>query len=574
VTLRRVWAPNAQRVDLLLNDRRVPLTAADGWYETDLHDADATADYRYSLDGGPPRADPRSPFQPEGVDGPSRPVDHAAFAWRDATWRPPPLASSVLYELHVGTFTPAGTFDGVLTKVDHLLGTGVTAIELMPVAEFPGRRGWGYDGVFPYAPHHSYGGPDGLKRLVDGCHARGLAVLIDVVYNHLGPSGNVLPEFGPYLTDRYRTPWGDAINLDGAGSDEVRRYFIDNALMWLRDYHVDGLRLDAVHAILDTGAFHFLEQLSVEVEELAGHVGRPLWLIAESDANDPRLVRRREVGGYGLDAQWDDDFHHAIHALLTGERDGYYEDFGSVADLAECLRERFVYRGRRSAYRQRRHGRPAPDVAGTRFVGYSQNHDQVGNRACGERSSALMSPARLGIAAAVVCCAPFVPLLFEGEEWGATTPFQYFTDHDDPGVGHAVTEGRRTEFAAFGWDPEKVPDPQDEGTWMASRLRWEEVRETEHAELLDWYRGLLALRRSEPALTDGRCDLVEVVHDERGWFRFRRGPITVVANATGGAQTVSAESPGTAVLVWPRDQVVVGGATVRFEGDGVAIVRS
>jgi maltooligosyltrehalose trehalohydrolase len=574
VTLRRVWAPNAQRVDLLMHDRRVPLTGADGWYKTDLHAADATADYRYSLDGGPPRADPRSPFQPEGVDGPSRPVDHAAFGWHDAEWRPPPLASSVLYELHVGTFTPAGTFDGVLTKVDHLVGTGVTAIELMPVAEFPGRRGWGYDGVFPYAPHHSYGGPDGLKRLVDGCHARGLAVLIDVVYNHLGPSGNVLPEFGPYLTDRYCTPWGDAINLDGAGSDEVRRYFIDNALMWLRDYHADGLRLDAVHAIVDTGAVHFLEQLSVEVEELAGHVGRPLWLIAESDANDPRLVRRREVGGYGLDAQWDDDFHHAIHALLTGERGGYYEDFGSVADLAECLRERFVYRGRRSAFRQRRHGRPAPDVAGTRFVGYSQNHDQVGNRACGERSSALMSPARLRIAAAVVCCAPFVPLLFEGEEWGATTAFQYFTDHDDPGVGHAVTEGRRSEFAAFGWDPESVPDPQDEATWLASRLRWEEVGETEHADLLDWYRRLLDLRRSEPALTDGRCDLVEVVHHERGWFRFRRGPITVVANATGAAQTVSAGPPGTTVLVWPPDQVVVGGATVRFEGDGVAIVRS
>jgi maltooligosyltrehalose trehalohydrolase len=508
------------------------------------------------------------------VDGPSRPVDHASFAWHDAQWRAPPLASSVLYELHVGTFTPAGTFDGVLTKVDHLLGTGVTAIELMPVAEFPGRRGWGYDGVFPYAPHHSYGGPDGLKRLVDGCHARGLAVLIDVVYNHLGPSGNVLPEFGPYLTDRYRTPWGDAINLDGAGSDEVRRYFIDNALMWLRDYHADGLRLDAVHAILDTGAVHFLEQLSVEVEELIGHVGRPLWLIAESDANDPRLVRRREVGGYGLDAQWDDDFHHAIHALLTGERDGYYEDFGSVADLAECLRERFVYRGRRSVYRQRRHGRPAPDVAGSRFLGYSQNHDQVGNRARGERSSALMSPARLRIAAAVVCCAPFVPLLFEGEEWGATTPFQYFTDHDDPSVGHAVTEGRRTEFAAFGWKPENVPDPQDEATWRASRLRWEEIGETEHADLLAWYRRLLTLRRSEPALTDGRCDLVEVVHDDRGWLRFRRGPVTVVANATGGAQTVSAGSAGTTVLVWPPGQVVVDGATVRFECDGVAVLRS
>jgi maltooligosyltrehalose trehalohydrolase len=546
---------------------------AGGWFEAGLDDADAGLDYRFSLDGGPPLPDPRSPSQPAGTEGPSRPVDYASFAWHDGGWRAPPLASAVLYELHVGTFTEAGTFDGVLTKLDHLLGLGVTAVELMPLAEFPGRRGWGYDGVFPFAPHHTYGGPEGLHRLVDGCHQRGLAVVIDVVYNHLGPSGNVLPAYGPYLYDRYRTPWGRALNFDGSGSDEVRRYFIDNAVMWLRDYHADGLRLDAVHAIVDTSAVHFLEQLATEVEALAAHLRRPLWLIAESDLNDPRVVRGRDIGGYGLDAQWDDDFHHAVHALLTGERSGYYSDFGAVRDLATALRHRYVYRGQFSAFRERRHGRDGDDVPATRFVAFAQNHDQVGNRARGERSAALMSPAALRIAAAVVCLAPFVPMLFQGEEWGASTPFLYFTDHTDGDLGRAVTEGRRREFAAFGWEPEDVPDPQAEGTFDASRLRWDELGEAPHAELLAWYCALLGLRREEPRLTDGTAE-VELTFDEReGWLAMRRGPIVLVVHTGDGGTAVPIPEGATPLMVFPRHGVGIGDGCASFAGEGVVVLR-
>jgi maltooligosyltrehalose trehalohydrolase len=575
VTLRRVWAPNASAVDVVLATGRYAMRGtASGWFEAELDGDGARADYRFSLDGGPPLPDPRSPFQPGGPEGPSRPVDHAAFNWHDAGWRAPPLASSVLYELHVGTFTEEGTFDAVLSKLDHLVDVGVTAVELMPVGEFPGARGWGYDGVFPYAPHHAYGGPDGLQRLVDGCHQGGLAVVIDVVYNHLGPSGNVLPAYGPYLTDRYRTPWGEAVNFDGPGSGEVRRYFIDNALMWLRDYHADGLRLDAVHAIVDTSATHVLEQLADEVEVLAAHVARPLWLIAESDLNDPRLVRRREAGGHGLDAQWDDDFHHAIHALLTGERTGYYADFGSVGDLAAALRHGFVYRGQYSTFRKRPHGRRADDVPGTRFVGYAQDHDQVGNRARGERSAALMSPAGLHAAAALVCCSPFVPMLFQGEEWGATTPFQYFTDHTDPVLGRAVTDGRRREFAAFGWEPEDVPDPQAESTWLASRLRWEELAEETHAELLGWYRGLLRLRRQEEDLTDGGCDRVEVRADEGArTLVVRRGRMVLAMHAGHGPAQVPVPSDAQVLMAWPAERARVGEGCATFEGEGVAVLR-
>jgi maltooligosyltrehalose trehalohydrolase len=401
-------------------------------------------------------------------------------------------------------------------------------VELMPVAEFSGDRGWGYDGVDLYAPHHAYGGPDGLKRLVDACHAQGIGVVLDVVYNHLGPAGNHLAEFAPYFTDRYATPWGEAVNLDGPESDEVRRFFVDNALMWLRDYHVDGLRLDAVHAIVDTSAVHLLEQLAVETADLSAHLGRPLHLIAESDLNDPRLIRRRETGGYGLDAQWSDDFHHALHAALTGERSGYYEDFGRLSQIATALRRAYVYAGERSGFRQRRHGRPPGDVPGWRFFGYLQNHDQVGNRATGERSSHLMSIERLRIGAALVATAPFVPMFFQGEEWGASTPFLYFTDHRDPELGRAVSHGRRREFASFGWDPDDIPDPQEEKTFLRSKLDWDELEHPHHAELLAWHRSLLALRRSRPELTDGRMDLVEVeADDEAGTLVVRRGRVIV-----------------------------------------------
>jgi maltooligosyltrehalose trehalohydrolase len=531
-------------------------------------------DYAFEVDGQGPFPDPRSPWQPAGVHGPSRAVDHAAFPWTDAGWRPPSFATGVVYELHVGSFTPAGTFAGVAARLDHLADLGVTHVELMPVAEFPGVRGWGYDGVDLWAPHSAYGGPGGLKRLVDACHARGLAVLLDVVYNHLGPCGNYLARFGPYFTDRYRTPWGEALNLDGAGSDEVRRFLCDNALMWLRDYHLDGLRLDAVHAILDRSALHLLEQLAVEVRALSARLGRSLLLVAESDLNDPRLVQPWAAGGYGLDAQWNEDFHHALHALLTGERSGYYADFGGLADLATVLREGFLHGGRRSAYRQRRHGRPPAGVGGHQLVGCLQNHDQVGNRARGERIGALLSPGRLRAGAALALTAPFVPLLFQGEEWGARTPFLYFTDHDDPEMGRAVRDGRRREFAAFGWPAEAVPDPQDPATFLRSRLDWSEPARAPHAGILEWYRALLRLRRSTPALSDGRRERCEVALDEaRGWLRLTRGEVTVLVNLGPAAARVPLEAgrPRGRLLAWPPEPAV-GEHDIELPPDGVAVL--
>ena len=567
----RVWAPGAAAVDLDLSGRRVPMTAqAGGWYAVEVAEAAPGTDYGFSVDGGPVRPDPRSPWQPAGVDGASRTVDHAAFAWTDAGWRGIHLPAAVLYEVHVGTFTPEGTFDAAIGRLDHLVELGVDTVELMPVAEFPGVRGWGYDGVDLYAPHSAYGGPDGLKRLVDACHARGMGVVIDVVYNHLGPAGNYLGSYGPYFTDRYATPWGQAVNLDGPASDEVRRFFVDNALMWLRDYHCDGLRLDAIHAILDTSATHLLEELAGEVEALAASLGRPLFLVAESDLNDPRVVRRREVGGYGMDAQWSDDFHHAVHAALTGERDGYYADFGSLADIATALQRAFVHAGTYSPYRNRRHGRLDPSLSGHRFLGYAQNHDQVGNRAQGERSAALMSPGRLRLAAALVLTSPFVPMLFQGEEWAAGTPFQYFTDHADPLLGRAVSQGRRSEFVAFGWDPRDVPDPQDTATFERSKLDWTELGEKGHAAVLDWHRRLIALRRSVPALCDGRLDAVECRFDEEeSWIAVQRGTVTVAGNI--GTRAVEIPAAGNVVLASDGAELD-GTATLRLAPDAVAVL--
>jgi maltooligosyltrehalose trehalohydrolase len=544
MTIFRVWAPKAMTVAVEINKaERHQMTARQrphgGWWETDVPSAGPGTDYAYVLDGSEPRPDPRSPFQPDGVFGPSRVVDHSAFAWHDQRWQAPPLRSAVIYELHVGTFTPEGTYDAAIERLDHLVELGVTHMEPMPVNEFPGARGWGYDGVDLYAPHSAYGGPEGLKRLVDAAHARGLAVLLDVVYNHLGPSGNFLGQFGPYFTDHYSTPWGPAVNLDGPGSDEVRRFICDNALMWLRDYHIDGLRLDAVHAIVDTSALHLLEQLATEVEDLSAQLGRHLVLIAESDLNDPRLIRSREAGGYGLDAQWSDDFHHALHTVLTGERRGYYEDFGMLADLAQALEHAYVYGGRYSEHRVRVHGRPVAGLSGARFLGYLQNHDQIGNRAKGERSSHLISTGRLKVAAALIAASPFVPMLFQGEEWGASSPFQYFTDHHDPALAKAVTEGRRREFAAFGWKPEEIPDPQSVETFTRSKLDWSEMSREPHASLYDWHRRLLALRRSRAVLADGRLDAVRVRYDEEAlWLVMERGPIRVACNLADHPQRV------------------------------------
>jgi len=525
----RVWAPRAERVRVRAVGKFSALEpAGGGWWEAVVADARQGTDYAYFLnDEELALPDPRSRWQPEGVHGPSRVLDVGGFAWTEAGWQAPPLKTAVIYELHIGTFTPGGTFDAAREKLDELKELGITHVELMPVASFPGRQGWGYDGVDLFAPHEPYGGPDGLKRLVDTCHAKGLAVLLDVVYNHLGPAGNYVGKFGPYFTNAHHTPWGDAVNLEDTGSHEVRRFFCDNAKMWLRDYHIDGLRLDAVHAFMDRSAINFMEQLAAEVRELEAETGRHYAVIAESDLNDPRLVTAREAGGYGMDAQWSDDFHHALFTVLTGERGGYYADFGKMADLAKALGEVFVYDGQYSAYRDRLHGRPVRGLPGWRFLGYSQNHDQVGNRAKGDRLRHVTSAGRAKIAAALELTAPFVPMIFQGEEWAATSPFQYFTDHD-PELGRLVSKGRKQEFAAFGWDPADVPDPQARETWERSKLSWAEREQGEHAEMLAWYRKLIALRKATPALMDGDMDKVRVCYSEvERWLLMERGAVAV-----------------------------------------------
>ncbi len=570
----RVWAPEARLAEVVLGERRLPMSAAGrGWWARDVRDAGPGSDYAFGLDGGPPRPDPRSAFQPHGVHGPSRVVEHAAFRWSDGGWRGLPLAGSVLYECHIGTFSAQGTFDGASTHLGHLADLGVDAIELMPVAEFPGSRGWGYDGTSLFAPHHGYGGPDGLKRLVDAAHARGLGVIMDVVYNHLGPDGNYLPEFGPYFSARHRTNWGAAVNFDGPGSDEVRRFVIDNALMWLRDYHCDGLRLDAVHAIVDDSATHILEELASEVAALAAHARRPLFIVAESDRNDPRYVRSRAAGGYGLAASWADEWHHALHAVLTGEKSGYYADFGPLRLLAKALRQAWVYDGAYSPYRQRTHGRSPAGLDGGQFVVAAQTHDQVGNRAAGERNAALASDGRLRVAAALLLTSPFVPMLFQGEEWGARSPFQYFTDHGDPGLGRMVSEGRRHEFAAFGWDPARVPDPQDPATFERSRLDWAELREQPQAGLLAWHRELIALRRRIPALTDPRLDRIAADCDEdAGWLTVRRGPVLVTANL-GIAPWTCPVAPAAELLAASDPRVAPTAAGLVLPPDAAAILE-
>ena len=498
-----VWAPRAEHVEVALDDRCVPMDPVGAGYHAARVDGVGHGDrYRYLLhrDGEVlERADPASRWQPDGVHGPSAVDDPAVFDWTDAGWFGRPLHEQVIYELHVGTFTPDGTFDAAIARLDDLVDLGITTIEIMPVSPFAGDRNWGYDGVLPYGVHEAYGGPDGLRRLVDACHARGLSVLLNVVYNHFGPEGNHIADFGPYLTDRYGTPWGQAVNLDGPGSDQVRRYFGENAVRWVTDFHLDGLRLDAVHALFDRSARPFLAGLTAAVHAEADRVNRRVHVIAESDANDPRTVRVPQVGGLGLDAQWSDDFHHAVHALFTGERAGYYADYGSTGDLADAFAHRFVLRGQYSAFRGHRHGAPADDVACDHFVVCIQNHDQVGNRMLGERLGALVSFEQRKVAAAILLCSPFVPLLFMGEEYGEPSPFQYFTSHTEPGLVEAVRTGRREEFAAFAWQGE-APDPQDPATFQRSVLDWDRREEGTHAQLLALYRELIALRRDVGAL--------------------------------------------------------------------------
>ena len=554
----RVWAPSARKVAVKIGEATYPMRGPDehGWWTATVEQAGPGTDYRFVLDGdakdGDPQAwpDPRSQWQPYGVHGPSRVYDQSAFAWSDGGWKAPPLERGVIYELHVGTFTPQGTFDSAIERLDYLVELGITHVELMPVTAFPGEQGWGYDGASLFAVYEGYGGPDGLKRLVNACHERGLAVLLDVVYNHFGPVGNYSGKFGPYITERHHTPWGGAINFEDWGSDEVRRFFCDNALMWLRDYHIDGLRLDAVHEYFDRSAVHFMEQLADEVHALGAKIGRRLVLIAESDLNDPRVVKPKELGGYGMDAQWSDDFHHALFTVLqtgAGEK-GYYVDFGSVAKLAKALTKTFVQDGTYSKYRGREHGRPADDLSPHQFLGYIQNHDQVGNRAIGDRVAQIVGMDRAKVAAGIVMTAPFIPMIFQGEEFAASTPFLYFADHDDPEMARAVKEGRRGEFAAFGWNPADIPDPEDVETFRRSKLNWDEVHKGWHEEMLEWYGKLIGLRRGSASLNDGTPRQTKVSFDEdKKWLVMERGAVTVMCNL--GAERVDLDNPRRVPLV-------------------------
>jgi maltooligosyltrehalose trehalohydrolase len=493
-----VWAPAAQNLSVHVVAPVNQIVAMDRWANGYFHVTIANlgnrARYFYRFDDGRERPDPASKFQPDGVHGPSQVIDVDDFPWTDNIWSGQELQASVFYELHVGTYTPAGTFDAVIPHCDELRELGITTIELMPVAQFPGARNWGYDGVQPWAPQNSYGGPRGLQTLVNAAHQQGLAVTLDVVYNHLGPEGNYFSEYGPYFTDKYQTPWGRAINYDGPDSDHVRHFFIQNALYWLEKYHIDALRLDAVHGIYDFGARHFLAELQDAVSALENRIGRKLHLIAESDLNDSRLLRSVAEGGYGLSAQWSDDYHHSVHSLLTGERSGYYSDFGDVHHLGETLRRGWFYSGQYSAFRLRKHGNSPSGLSRSSFVVCSQNHDQIGNRAKGERLSTLLSFEGLKLAAAVTTLSPFVPLLFMGEEYGETAPFQYFTSHSDADLIAAVRKGRREEFAAFAWEGE-IPDPDAHSSFLDSVLNHDLKTKEPHRTLLALYSELLKIRR-------------------------------------------------------------------------------
>ncbi len=492
-----LWAPLARSVSLHVlrgSGEFLPMEGlANGYHRAIVETLEPGSEYFYQLNGERDLPDPASRYQPQGVHGPSQVVDIDAFVWTDNNWTGTTMERSIFYELHVGTYTPEGTFDAIIPQLPELAALGITTIELMPVAQFPGHRNWGYDGVSPFAPQNSYGGPAALQRLVNAAHQHELSVALDVVYNHLGPEGNYLSAYGPYFTDRYKTPWGQAINFDGADSDEVRRFFIENAMYWLEDYHFDALRLDAIHGIYDFGAHHFLAELKSQVAELSQRLGRKIHLIAESDLNDSRILRDPDHGGYGIDAQWSDDFHHSVHTLLTRENMGYYSDFQGIPPLAATLRDGWYYSGQHSNFRKRRHGNSPRGLSPAKFVVCNQNHDQVGNRAAGERLSSLVSFEALKLAAGITLLSPFVPMLFMGEEYGEPAPFQYFTSHGDPELVEAVRRGRREEFAAFGWEG-SVPDPQDEQTFSRSSLDHSLKKKEPHGTLLRFYQQLIRIR--------------------------------------------------------------------------------
>ncbi|MBO0873367.1 MAG: malto-oligosyltrehalose trehalohydrolase [Pseudonocardia sp.] len=573
-----VWAPGKARVRVDVDGARHELTPAeDGWWRVEVPAAGPGSRYSYLLDDDPtPLPDPRSLRQPEGVHRPSAVYRPGTHAWTDHGWSGRALPGSVLYELHIGTFTSAGSFDAAIERLDHLAQLGVDLVEVLPVNAVDAPRNWGYDGVLWYAVTENYGGPEAFCRFVDACHARGLGVVLDVVYNHLGPSGAYLDRFGPYF--RGHNIWGPSLNLDGPGSDQVRRYVIENALMWLRDFHVDGLRLDAVHALRDTRAVHVLEELAVEVAAVEAHVRRPLTLIAESDLNDPRLVTAREGGGYGLHAQWNDDVHHQLHATLTGERQGYYADFGTLPGLADTLRGAYFHAGTWSSFRRRHHGRPVDTarIPGHRFLAYLQNHDQIGNRATGDRISASLSPGLLACGAALVLCSPYTPMLFMGEEWGARTPWLFFSYFPDAELRENVRLGRIEEFAEHGWDAAAtVPDPNAESTFTESRLDWSELNAEPHATLLRTYRRLIALRRARPELSDPWLDRMGVDVDEGArTVVLVRGSLRVVVNLGVGEVRVALGRPVREVLLASEGAVDDGtGLGVPAESFAVVEVR-
>jgi maltooligosyltrehalose trehalohydrolase len=575
----RVWAPLARQVRVQITEpesQRIwarPLApTGDGWFAADVLEAVDGRDYGFLLDDDPQLLpDPRSRRQPFGVRAASR-FYADTFAWSDAQWQGHGLPGSVIYELHIGTFTQEGTLDGAIGRLDYLAELGVTHVELLPVNDFNGVWNWGYDGVLWYAVHEAYGGPDGLKRFVDAAHARGIAVTLDVVYNHLGASGNYLPRFGPYLKSG-ENAWGDLVNLDGEQSGPVREYIIDNALMWLSEFHVDALRLDAVHALQDESVPHLLTELSQRVDALSAVAGRPLTLIAESDLNDPIMVTPRPQG-YGLQAQWDDDVHHCLHALLSGERDGYYGDFGAVSALAKALTHAFFHDGTYSSFRGRNHGKPVDreHVPGYRFVAFLQDHDQVGNRAAGDRLSEITPTRLLKVGAVLLLTSPFTPMLWMGEEWAASTRWPFFTSHPEPELSEAVAKGRLEEFSKHGWDLSQVIDPQDPKAFTSAKLVWAETAEPAHADMLATYRSLLLLRRENPDLADPALDRIEVkFDDDERWIVVQRAAFRVLANFATESRTFKVAAAE--VIYTTDDAVHVGGATVELPAQSAAIVR-
>ncbi len=564
-----VWAPDAEAVTAVLpgrDDARIALEpGADGTWTFALP---PETDPLRAAAGGTPRPDPRSARQPYGVHGASRTFDASAHPWRDASWRGGRVLGGVIYEIHVGTFTPQGTLDAAIGRLDHLATLGVDAVELMPVVPFPGDRGWGYDGVALYAVHEAYGGPAALQRFVDAAHTRGIAVVLDVVYNHFGPAGNYAPVFGPYFTDKHHTPWGSAINLDDEGAEGVRAFIVDNALRWLRDFHLDALRLDAVHALVDDSPRHILAELADAVTALEAELGLPKTLIAESDENQVATITPTADGGKGMDGQWADDIHHALHAWLTGETFGYYVDFGSEETLQQAFDRVFVHDGCYSTFRGQPWGAPVPDdVERSRFVTFTQDHDQVGNRGLGDRPAATLGPEQVAAGAALLLLSPFTPMLFQGEEWGTTTPFLFFTDHE-PELGAAVTAGRRSEFAGHGWDAlygaePQIPDPQAPDSFTASKLDWDERTAPAHAPILAWYRAMIRLRNEHLE----RPGLESSTDHGTGWFRLRHGPLTVIAAPHGDVELAV---PGTVVASFGH--VSATGDLIALRAPSVAVV--